>query len=137
AAALDVETRYERQDQGSIRLRITNLGPRADVRVLDAYTGNVATRQLNTGHKVHEDLDLERFHGWYDLVITVDGDDTFSYRLAGHVETGRDSFSDPVLGGLATLKALCHSRRGVSARPPTPPPQQANRSGPPSPPSLS
>jgi hypothetical protein len=31
-------------------------------------------------------------------------DPTFNYRLAGHVETGKDSFSDPALGGLVTLK---------------------------------
>jgi phospholipase C len=36
--------------------------------------------------------------------VTVDVDPTFGYRLAGHVETGRDSFSDPALGGLVALK---------------------------------
>jgi hypothetical protein len=29
----------------------------------------------------------------------------FEHRLAGHVETDRDSISDPALGGLLTLKA--------------------------------
>ena len=46
----------------------------------------------------------DEFHGWYDLIVTVAGDPTFKYRLAGHVETGQDSFSDPALGGLVTLK---------------------------------
>jgi hypothetical protein len=46
----------------------------------------------------------DEFHGWYDLIVTVAGDSTFKYRLAGHVETGKDSFSDPALGGLVTLK---------------------------------
>jgi phospholipase C len=49
-------------------------------------------------------LSLNQFHGWYDLIVTVTGDPTFKYRLAGHVETGKDSFSDPALGGLVTLK---------------------------------
>ena len=39
-----------------------------------------------------------------DLIVTIGGDPSFEYRLAGHVETGQDSFSDPVLGGLVTLK---------------------------------
>jgi len=47
---------------------------------------------------------LVRFHGWYDLIVTVAEDSAFHYRLAGHVETGKDSFTDPALGGLVTLK---------------------------------
>jgi phospholipase C len=47
---------------------------------------------------------LNALHGWYDLIVTVAEDPSFNYRLAGHVETGRDSFSDPALGGLVTLK---------------------------------
>ena len=50
------------------------------------------------------ELSLDQFYGWYDLIVTVAGDPTFQYRLAGHVETGKDSFSDPALGGLVTLK---------------------------------
>ena len=46
---------------------------------------------------------LYDFHGWYDLVIRVTGDSSYEYRLAGHVETGKDSITDPALGGL-TLK---------------------------------
>jgi len=36
--------------------------------------------------------------GWYDLTLTVGADPTFRQQLAGHVETGRDSASDPALG---------------------------------------
>jgi phospholipase C len=45
---------------------------------------------------------LDEFFGWYDLIVTVAEDPTFEYRLAGHVETGQDSFSDPAMGGLVT-----------------------------------
>jgi phospholipase C len=38
--------------------------------------------------------------GWYDLTLTVDGDATFAYHAAGHVENGEDSISDPLMGGL-------------------------------------
>ena len=48
---------------------------------------------------------LEQSGGWYDLLVTVAGDATFTYRLAGHVETGKDSISDPALGGVVPLKA--------------------------------
>jgi phospholipase C len=41
-----------------------------------------------------------RFDGWYDFVITVAGDTGFEYEVAGHLETGEDSVSDPAMGGL-------------------------------------
>jgi len=62
------------------------------------------TRTLNGRATLSDKLTLEQFYGWYDFIVTVGGDPSFEYRLAGHVETGQDSFSDPALGGLVTLK---------------------------------
>jgi phospholipase C len=109
AAILDIEVNYGSEgddgDRGSIQWKITNAAAKdADVSVLDAYTGNVSTRLLHSHASLVDKLTLEQFYGWYDLIITVEGDPTFKYRLAGHVETGKDSFSDPALGGLVTLK---------------------------------
>ena len=41
--------------------------------------------------------------GWYDLTARLDGEETWSRRLAGRVETGADSISDPLMGGAAVL----------------------------------
>ena len=41
---------------------------------------------------------LDRQSGWYDLTITVEGDAGFKQQVAGHVETGDDSVTDPLLG---------------------------------------
>ena len=41
---------------------------------------------------------LESCFGWYDLTIQVESDSSFVQRLAGHVETGSDSSSDPAIG---------------------------------------
>ena len=38
------------------------------------------------------------------MIVRVNEDPTFEWRLAGHVETGEDSFSDPAMGGLVSLK---------------------------------
>ena len=46
----------------------------------------------------HWELDSQ--FGWYDLVVKVTDDAAFQVHLAGHVETGRPSVSDPALGGL-------------------------------------
>lgn len=35
---------------------------------------------------------------WYDFVVTTDSDASFSRRMAGRVETGRHSVSDPAMG---------------------------------------
>jgi len=105
AAALDVLSRYGREHGGTIKWRITNLAVgQAEVKVLDAYTGNLDTRILQPSQVFEDQLSLDQFFGWYDLIITVTGDPAFKYRLAGHIETGADSFSDPALGGLVALK---------------------------------
>jgi phospholipase C len=37
-------------------------------------------------------------YGWYDLTVTSSSDPAFVRTLAGHVEDGRPSCSDPALG---------------------------------------
>jgi phospholipase C len=106
AAVLDVHTDYGNEGgRATIQWKISNAGGnQAEVSVLDTYTGNVSTRLLHGHATFVGKMSLDQFFGWYDLIVTVAGDPTFRYRLAGHVETGQASFSDPVLGGLVTLK---------------------------------
>ncbi len=105
AATLDVSSRYHRDDLGSFEWRVVNTAAHpVKVSVLDAYTGSSHTELLQPGGEFEHRLSLRQFYGWYDLIVTVASDSTFSYRLAGHVETGRDSFSDPALGGLVSLQ---------------------------------
>jgi phospholipase C len=105
AAVLDLVCGYGIANGGSIGWAITNLtGNDADVKVLDAYTGKSSTSHLQRGQTTEGGLELGEFYGWYDVIITIAEDPTFQYRLAGHVETGADSFSDPAMGGLVTLK---------------------------------
>jgi phospholipase C len=105
-AALDISTGYGSEGgRPSIKLKINNAGANAaEVTMFDAYTGNVSTKHLQPHGTFPDKLVLDQFYGWYDLIFTVGGDPNFEYRLAGHVETGQDSFSDPALGGLVTLK---------------------------------
>ncbi|HEY2464173.1 MAG TPA: phospholipase C, phosphocholine-specific [Steroidobacteraceae bacterium] len=106
AALLDVHSSYRTEEGGSLAWRIRNFGEhKASVVVLDAYTGNNVVRLLHPDEELKDDWTCAKIFGWYDLVVTVVEDPTFSYRLAGHVETGRDSFSDPAMGGIINLKA--------------------------------
>lgn len=47
--------------------------------------------------------DVSPSHGWYDLVVTVDGDPSYQRRLAGHLEGAGLDATDPVLNGLASV----------------------------------
>lgn len=45
-------------------------------------------------------IDLAASHGWYDFTVTLKGYPGYSRTYAGHVETGKDSKTDPHMGGL-------------------------------------
>ncbi|AMR34491.1 phospholipase C, phosphocholine-specific [Mucilaginibacter sp. PAMC 26640] len=45
-------------------------------------------------------LDLAKSHGWYDFSVKVKGHVNFEKRYAGRVETGKASFTDPLMGGV-------------------------------------
>jgi phospholipase C len=106
AAALEVSATYHQGDRHSIEFQITNVAANpAEVNVLNAYTGDGVIRLLKPQETFKDAASLHQFYGWYDLIVTVSQDTSFNYRLAGHVETGKDSFSDPALGGLVTLQS--------------------------------
>jgi phospholipase C len=126
SAVLSINAIYGKIGLGSLSLGIVSTsGGKASVNVLDAYTGSVTPAffygpgpnpfgaggsgsgagPFGPGQAFASDWSLTRFHGWYDLVVTVAEDPAFRYRLAGHVETGLDSWSDPAMGGLVQLKA--------------------------------
>src|SRR5262249_25064432 len=103
AAALAVVSQHLKEGHGAIDVKITNVGAsRAEVSVQNAYTGDSTQRFLQPGQTFEVKSVLNQTYGWYDWIITVYGD-PLKYRLAGHVEIGKDSISDPALGGL-TLK---------------------------------
>jgi phospholipase C len=107
-ANLDVRAIYEDEGDGTsdeggngISLAISNQASHAaNVSVLNGYTGESIELVLEPGESASKNWSLRRMYGWYDLVITVEGDPGFRDHFAGHVETGEDSISDPALGGV-------------------------------------
>ncbi|EIZ77597.1 phosphocholine-specific phospholipase c [Novosphingobium sp. Rr 2-17] len=65
-----------------------------------AYGGAEQTIALAGGARRSLALDLSASHGWYDRQIVAGGQ---TWRLAGHVEDGRPSWSDPAAGGAGPL----------------------------------
>jgi phospholipase C len=99
-ANLDVRASY-RSHGNEIALAITNLASaRANVVIVDKYTGRRTERKVDAGETERRQWSLERTNGWYDLIVTVEGDSRFERRIAGHVETGKNSTTDPGMGGL-------------------------------------
>jgi phospholipase C len=68
---------------------------------VDNYTGKDVKTKLSPGRSFLWFWSAFKTFGWYDLVVTVGEDPGFEYRLAGHIENGRDTPSDPAMGGLA------------------------------------
>jgi phospholipase C len=97
---LGVTAAYDAAGNG-ISLSVTNnAATTAEVMVADAYTGAVETEVLPAGQGFTKYWPLKGSYGWYDLTVSAVGDGSFGQQLAGHVETGKDSYSDPAIGGL-------------------------------------
>ncbi len=64
----------------------------------NAYRQPKKTFQLNAGMEKTVVFYLDKSYGWYDLSIKINGNNMFEKRYAGHVETGKESKSDPLMG---------------------------------------
>jgi phospholipase C len=96
----DLEVRTEYHPSGDLTLAVQNLGgARRRLVVTDRATGASRTESLASRRRWSERFPAGRRGGWYDLIVSVDEDPGFALGLAGHVETGKESVSDPALGG--------------------------------------
>jgi phospholipase C len=95
-ANLHIHTSYDAQSNG-ITLHLANRGHAVSVRITDRYTGDVHEVHLKAGEPADRHWSLHKTFGWYDLVVEVESDSTFRYELAGHVETGEESRTDPAI----------------------------------------
>jgi phospholipase C len=68
----------------------------AEITLSDAYTHQVAAHTLRPGARVTHVVSTDAGHGWYDITLT--GPTGHIRHLAGHLETGRPSTSDPAFG---------------------------------------
>ncbi|MDH6140332.1 phospholipase C [Kitasatospora sp. GP30] len=88
-------------NSGQLQLELTNEGSTpVRLTITDGY-GNEheAAYQLRPGARVTHVAHPHRSNGWYDLTVTSDRDPGYRRRLAGHIETGAPSTSDPAIAG--------------------------------------
>jgi phospholipase C len=65
----------------------------------NSYRGDAVRRVVAGGGDDTVVVPLKRSYGWYDFTVQVEGWKGHA-RFAGHVDTGRASFSDPLMGGV-------------------------------------
>lgn len=70
----------------------------------NAYGHEGATLSVPAGGAETLSWDLAASGFWYDLSVTVAHMPAFARRFAGRLETGRDSISDPAMGGLGLVR---------------------------------
>ena len=96
---LDIRAEYHKA-RNAITLKGTNCGSKpVSFAVTDGYSGKSITGTLQPGEAGERTWELNPNSGWYDLIVTAESDSTFRYQIAGHVETGEESRTDPAIGG--------------------------------------
>jgi phospholipase C len=98
SANLTVNAIYDKESEG-IAVVIRNDGSSDEkVSIFDAYSGKTRTYLLHPHDSITYASRLQESFGWYDLTVRADSDASFERQLAGHVETGRPSVTDPAIG---------------------------------------
>lgn len=84
---------------GNLEIKFNNkTGKNLGVRITDqAYGSSVVELNLEPGIQSTV-IDLKDSHHWYDLMVVVEGFDSYSRHFAGRVETGNDGKTDPQMG---------------------------------------
>ncbi len=96
----------------SIQLNLINRSDKPERFTIasENYEGLLAARAVDVGpggvQPAHEHpvWDLTHTQGWYDFTVTCSSDPVWLARVAGHVETGDPSVSDPAMGGPAIMR---------------------------------
>jgi phospholipase C len=94
---ISVNTIYDTRSE-AIALVIQNLGSSpANASIFDAYSGTIYSQLIQPHGSATFVRQLQATFGWYDLTVQVASDRTFRRQLAGHIETGNDSMTDPAI----------------------------------------
>lgn len=85
-----------------VRLKVANHSAAAVTLTLaDAYAGRSSALTVPARAAASVTVRTAAGSGWYDVTLASGAGSGFLCRLAGHIETGRASISDPALGHAA------------------------------------
>ena len=103
---IDVDYQLDRNKKptGNILLKVRNAG-QGQIKLTfkdNAYKTKSQTRTIGAAgsdaSEITMTLDLKKSSNWYDISIIAEGNEKPVLRFAGHVETGKESLSDPFMG---------------------------------------
>lgn len=90
--------------QGNIDLKVNNKDNATyNIEIIDnVYKQIRQIKFLDTANSNNSTIaisvNLDKSFGWYDFSIKIKGNNLFEKRYAGHVETGKESRTDPAMG---------------------------------------
>jgi phospholipase C len=93
---------YERSTyglSGNVIAHIKNLSASTVMVIVtdNSYKTAVQTQEIATGQDASLVIGASKSHGWYDFTVRTKGSDA-TMHYAGRVETGYESFTDPLMG---------------------------------------
>ena len=91
-----------RPEKAHLRIVLRNAGAARNL-VLASNAYAQPTRRIVAPAGGQTDTLWPLLHGWYDLTLSDPATPSWRRRLAGRVETGRDSVTDPAMGGPALM----------------------------------
>lgn len=99
--AIQIESKHEKGLTGNMVVTITNHDTKTHTCEIkdNSYRNVTVTRSVPAGETVTVVLNLKRSYNWYDYTVNVKGTE-MRESFAGHVETGKVSKTDPLMGGV-------------------------------------
>ena len=83
---------------GGVTLTVLNSGPTlCELQITNVYTSQTITAPLNPGAKFNQFYSTVKYANWYDIIVGVESEIGFQHELAGHMETGKASTTDPAM----------------------------------------
>ena len=83
---------------GNIEVTLQSRHEPCTIEITNHYTKATQTKVLDPQLATPVVFDLSKTYGWYDVTVKVKGDALFENRYAGKVESGKESFTDPMMG---------------------------------------
>ena len=94
---LNIASRYDTESGGMVLVLANEGHAICSISVENLYNGESVSYMLAAGQRIEKLWYLSDSYGWYDLVVRSNAETGFEQRLAGHVETGQHSVSDPAI----------------------------------------
>jgi phospholipase C len=93
--AIDV---YTKVVAGKPILCVQLVSPNLDLVLKDCSYDLFQTKAMRKDDPAVFEIDCSKSEGWYDIEITSSEDRKVKFRYAGHIETGKSSKTDPLMG---------------------------------------